>query len=192
MQVLETADIIWGLYTTLPQDDQVYYLWFKDGASADPPGQLPGTYTAGPSSLVNSAGQSLRVSVGHSAKGEAFEFAAVNNDKTIVVFWKFIPAPIEVLQGRYRLWVELKSPDGKVFLAWGEGFEPNEEIDIVSTSDSEILSSKGKADADGRVMVALLPSVVGKTAGLASITLKGKAGEIKVSYEWEPPALITQ
>jgi hypothetical protein len=202
-----TAAFNYALYTmVLPPTEQDYYLWGKSGATADPPRQLVGPFRVRTTDLIqrinkqdvplmgffDSAGQSLTVGVGHFAKGEAFEYAAVNSDKTIVIFWKLIPAPIEIVQGMYRLWVELKSPDGKLFMAWGEGFEPNEEIDIVSTSDSEIVSGKQKADADGRVMVVLLPSVIGKTSGLASITLKGKAGEISLSYEWGPPAVAVQ
>ena len=197
----------YALYTTvLPPTEQDYYLWSKSGASADPPRQIAGPFRVRTTDLMqminkqlvplmgffDSAGQSLTVGVGHFAKGEAFEFAAVNSDKTTVIFWKLIPAPIEVVQGMYRLWVELKSPDGKVFMVFGEGFEPNEEIDFISTSDGEIVSGKEKADADGRVMFVVLPSVIGKTSGLASITLKGKAGDIKVSYEWGPPAMTIQ
>ena len=202
-----TTAFNYTLYTTvLPPTGQDYYLWSKSGATADPPRQIAGPFrvrTTDLGQMINkqvvplmgffdSAGQPLTVTIGHFAKGEAFEFAVANSNKTTVIFWKLIPAPIEVVQGMYRLWVELKSPDGKLFMAWGEGFVPNEEIDIVSISGSERLSGKGKADADGRVMVVLLPSVVGKTDGLAYIVLGGKSGEIQVLYKWGPPALVIQ
>ena len=80
-----SANIVYMLYTTpqLPADNQVYYLWFKSGATTDLPRQLPGPYKSSTFGLVNEAGYAPPiVNVGHFAKGEAFEFAAVNNDKT--------------------------------------------------------------------------------------------------------------
>lgn len=201
----------------LPRD-QIYYLWVKSGAVIDrAPVQLstlvvwpfPGVKELFPGDelwvVLSSMSNDILMSVvdnkkivkgvvtafGSFAKGEAFEFALTNKNKTIITFFKIIPVPIEATQGRYRLWIELKSLGGDAFIAWAEGFEPGEEIEFLSTSDGEIIPGKVKAGADGRFSVNLLPAVVGKEAGLASFTVKGKAGEVTVSYEWGPPAVRT-
>jgi len=38
-------------------------------------------------------------------------------------------------------------------------------------------------------MTLMFPAVVGKQSGLATYNVVGKSGEVKVSYQWGPPAL---
>ncbi len=110
-------------------------------------------------------------------------------DESIIAYGKMILYPIEAKQGSSRIWVELGASTGDLFVIYGEGFEPNEELEATSTSDGEVLKGKNKADGKGQLITVLLPAVVGKQSGLVTYTIVGKAGTLTVSFEWGSPAL---
>jgi peptidyl-prolyl cis-trans isomerase A (cyclophilin A) len=84
--------------------------------------------------------------------------------------------------------VELGTPNATGFIIWGEGFEPDEEIDATSLSEGEVRKSKIKAGGAGRFMTIVGPAVVGKKSGSATYGVVGKSGEVKVSYQWGSPS----
>ena len=172
-----------------PEDKgKVYYLWQKKLDKAEPI-RSPIELIIDGALVTHAEGKVVSVVPVDFARGEAFQVALISDDQTVMVFYKDIPYPIENKQGDYRIWVELASPEGDAFIIWGEGFEPDEEIDTTSTSDGEVTKSKTKVDSDGRFMMMMLPAVVGKEDGLATFSAIGKSGEVKVSYRWGPPAL---
>jgi hypothetical protein len=128
-------------------------------------------------------------SFGDSARGEALQFALISEDKTAVAFYKDIPYPLEARVGSYHIWVELWSTSGDQFLIWGEGFQPDEEIRTISDSYDVAVESKVKADSKGRFMTIVFPGIVGQESGQATFTAIGRSGEVKVWYQWGPPAL---
>jgi hypothetical protein len=172
-----------------PEDkDKVYYIWQKKLDKAEPIRTTTELIIDG-ALVTRTEGKVVTISPVDYARGEAFQFALVSEDQTIMVFYKDIPYPIENKQGDYRIWVELASTEGDAFIIWGEGFEPDEEIDTTSTSDGEVIKSKIKVDSDGRFMTMMLPAVIGKEDGLAIFSVVGRHGEVEVSYQWGPPAL---
>lgn len=174
-----------------PKDkDKVYYLWQKKLDKVEPirsPTEL--IINEDGVLVIRADGKVVSVHTVDFARGEALQVALMSEDKTIMVFYKDIPYPIENKQGDYRIWVELWSPEGDTFIIWGEGFEPDEEIDTTSTSDGEVIKSKTKVNSDGQFMTIISPAVVGKEDGLATFSAVGKSGEVKVSYQWGLPAL---
>lgn len=170
--------------------DKVYYLWSK-GLRQSAPTQYPLEMSIGDGGYVVPKGSSAPMSLGlHSyAKGEALTVALMTADKSIIAFGKVILYPIEAKQGSRRIWVELIGATGNSFVIYGEGFEPNEELETTSASDGEVVKYKTKVNGNGQFVTMLLPAVVGKQSGLATFTVVGKAGTLTVSFEWGPPAL---
>jgi hypothetical protein len=173
----------------LPQD-KVYYIWQKKLSAAEP--------IRFPTELIINEKGALRTyteeklvafETGGFAKGEALQIALMSEDKTIMIFAKEMPYPIENKQGDYRIWVELASAGGDTFIIWGEGFEPDEEISTTSSSDGEVIKSKVKVNSKGQFMTFYFPAVVGKEDGLATFSAVGKSGEVEISFQWGLPAL---
>jgi len=172
----------------LPKD-KVYYLWQckLDTGPVRNPLKLS----------IDSTGMVVRredqkaesFSFGDFARGEALQFALISEDKSVTVFYKDIPYPLEARVGSYHIWVELWSPKGDQFIIWGEGFGSDEEIRTISTSYDGVVESKVKADSKGRFMTIVFPSIVGQESGFAAYTAVGRSGEVKVWYQWGPPAL---
>lgn len=172
----------------LPKD-KVYYLWQC---------KLDTGPVRNPVALsIDSTGMVVRwedqktasFSFGDFARGEALQFALISEDKTVMVFYKDIPYPLEARVGNYHIWVELWSPKGDQFIIWGEGFGPDEEIRAISDSYDEVVESKVKVDSKGRFMTIVLPGIAGQESGFAAYSAVGRSGEVKVWYQWGPPAL---
>lgn len=179
----------------LPKDE-IYYVCQKKLDNSEPihsPMEMTVKYKPGTEDIgvvvTSKEEKVIRIKTGSFARGEALQCALMNDDKTVMVFAKEMPYPIENKQGKYRIWVELASPEGNTFIIWGEGFEPDEEISTTSSSNGEVIKSKVKVNNKGQFMTILFPSVVGKTDGLATFGAVGKSGEVEVSYQWGPPAL---
>ena len=184
----------YGLVAVGLPADKTYRLWQKKLDASQPtrfPPELGIKIVSDNTGYVISRadGNVFLIATATFLKGEALQIALTSEDKTIVAFAKTIPNPIESIRGPYRTWVELGSAGGDGFIIWGEGFEPNEEIAATSISEGEIRRSKVQADSEGRFMTLMFPAVVGKQSGLATYNVVGKSGEVKVSYQWGPPAL---
>ncbi len=182
--------IIYFISATGLPSDKVYHLWLKSLASANATEIVPETRIDS-SGYIMKGESRFQLGVQAPAKGEAMEFALMTEDKTAGAFGKIIPYPIESKQGPYRMWVELRSKKGDLFVIYSEGFEPNEEVSFTSSSEGEVAKGKIKATDKGRLTTIALPAVVGKESGSATYSLLGKSGEIKVSYTWGTEATKT-
>jgi hypothetical protein len=134
----------------------------------------------------------MPVRMGGFAKGVALHHALVSTDREVKTFAKFIPFPLEDEQGSCRVWLELVTRDGNIFVAQGEGFEPGEVVKTVSRSNGEVLRNEITATSDG-----LLPGVLLSPAAIsrkhrASYSVTGRSCSVSVNYKWGPPALISQ
>ena len=119
--------------------------------------------------------------------------ALVDNQNRILTFTKTIPFPIAAKgEGRCHLWVELGSLSGTLFAIYGEGFEPGEEINFVVRSENEETNGRRKLRENGKFATILFPAVIGKQSGLATYTATGQRCNLKVEFEWGPPALKLQ
>ncbi len=119
-------------------------------------------------------------------KGEPLELALVAEDGSGQVVARIIPAPIEASgAGGCRLSIELMDPRGSAFRIKGEGFEPGEEVRTPHRSEDEVLDITKRASATGGFEFIVLPAVIGKTGGSASISATGRVCSVPtLSYRW--------
>lgn len=135
--------------------------------------------------LVSPNGQEVRFTLSGFVKGEPLDIALVAPDGSLKIFSTLIPFPIQATgMNNCRLATVLRSSDGTLFEISGAGFEPNEKLDGFSQSESEQLSSKLQAGADGTWRVIMLPAVIGKSGGTASFETFGQKCTLKVTYDW--------
>jgi hypothetical protein len=169
----------------LPQDE-VYYMWIKMLVDDEPIQSDTEISINDEGYAVNAAdGKEMLIVAAAFIKGDPLEVALMNADKTIIAFGKIIPHPIESEQGTYHIWVELASRWEDIFIVWGERFEPDEEVNITSTSGGEVLETTATVNSNGQLgPVILVPDVVGHKSGTAILTVVGKTGEVTVSFEW--------
>jgi hypothetical protein len=172
--------------------DKVYYLWYKALRQSSPAQLTPLEMSIADGGYVIPNGRSTPMSIScySFSKGEARVFALMTEDKSIIAYGKVILYPIQAKQDSRRIWVELAATTGNLFIIYGEGFEPNEELNVTSNSTGEVVEYKGNANDNGRFTNVLLPAVAGKQSGLVTYTVVGKAGTLTVSFEWGPPALL--
>jgi len=118
-------------------------------------------------------------------EGEAVEFALISSDKSKKTFVEITPFPI-VAQGKgdCRLSVKLLSIGGDVFQIKGEGFIPKQELKVIAKSNGEFGGFPVKGTNDGVFSIVVLPSVVGKSGGEASVTIADATCSATVRYKW--------
>jgi hypothetical protein len=175
----------------LPKDNS-YYLWYKALRQSSPAQLSPLEISIGDKGYLIQSGKStpLSISCYSFSKGEARVFALMTEDKSIIAYGKVILYPIQAQQSNSRIWVELMATTGTLFTVYGDGFEPNEELEVTSNSSGEVAKFKIIADVNGRFTNILLPAVVGQQSGSVTYTVIGKAGTLTVSFDWGPPALL--
>jgi hypothetical protein len=124
------------------------------------------------------------------AMGQALNIALMNSDKSIRVYAKVIPFPIEATDGKgCSLSAELLSRDGLSFMISGRGFEPSEEILDKEGSENESMEDTITADSNGTFSRVELPAVIGKQSGTAQLNTVGRQCNLMVQYEWGAAAL---
>ena len=127
------------------------------------------------------------------AMGQALNLALMNSDKSIRVYARVIPFPIEAADSKgCYLSVELLSRDGLSFMISGRGFEPNEEIVDKDRSENESMETTITTDSNGTFSIFELPAVTGKQSGTAYHDVIGKQCNLMVQYEWGTAALQIQ
>jgi hypothetical protein len=173
--------------------NKVYYLWSKKLGQNSPTQLSPLEMNITSEGSIVPKGSTTPISLTFDsfAKGEARIIALMTEDKSIISYGKVVMYPIQAKQGNSRIWAELMSSSGELFAIYGEGFEPNEELNATSNSEGEVIKTTFKVDGNGRFTNALLPAVKGKQSGLVIYTVVGKAGNLTLSFEWGPPALQT-
>jgi len=165
--------------------DIPYILWMKRAWETTPNKTVSVKLNA--DGIVTNDGGPIKLVLFGFMRGESATFVLYNNDKSIVAALKVIPNPVETKTESYHMWMEMVTSDNSIHAIYANGFEPNEELAFVSKSEDEVINSKVKADADGRVTTILAPAVVGKETGRVSYYLAGKAGTIGLSYDWGLP-----
>ena len=172
-------------------EDKVYYLWSKGLGQSSPAKLSPHemSITSDGSIIPKGSTSPMSITFCSFAKGEARVIVLMTEDKSIIAYGKVMSYPIQAKHGNSRIWVELMTTTGDLFAIYGEGFEPNEELEITSDSEGEVAKYKSEADGNGRFINMLLPAVVGKESGVVTYTVVAKVGTLTVSFEWGPPAL---
>jgi hypothetical protein len=192
-KVKSETDVTYAISSSGLPTDQVYTMWFKPFTTEAPIPKTQYKVDASGALITADSGQPLQdISVGAYARGQAFNLALMNEDKSIQVFATVIPFPIEASSGTCQLTAELAARDGTTFMITGGGFEPNETINMISNSEGEVLPFTVQAGPDGVFHSMELPAVVGKQSGTVSDTATGKKCNLTLKYTWGPDALQIQ
>ena len=119
-------------------------------------------------------------------RGEPLTLALVAEDGSGQAVARLVPAPIEARgAGGCRLSLELMESTGNTFAVRGEGFEPGEEVRVLDRSGDEIVEGKRRTSPSGGFELVMLPAVVGRTGGEASISAIGRTCSVPaLPYGW--------
>ncbi len=171
--------------------DRSYYLWSRKLGQNVPTQLSPlEMNVTSDGSLVSKGSMApITLTFDSFAKGEARVLALMTEDKSTITYGKLVMFPIQDKEGNSRVWAELLSPNGELFAVYGDGFEPNEELNAKSNSEGEVINTAFKADGLGRFTSAVLPAVKGKQSGTVIYTVVGKASTLELAFEWGLPAL---
>lgn len=119
--------------------------------------------------------------------GEAIYFVLASASKKSCLPTQIIMDPIEFAwaDGAY-LYALLTTKDASLFTFIGKGFQPNEQLVVVSESGKEVVRSIAKTDDNGRWHGMTAPGVKGMRGGPASLSIqRSDTGETgKLSYLW--------
>jgi len=116
--------------------------------------------------------------------GEPVRLALVSADGMVKVFAKLVPIPLRGEDRGCAVEATLLTPGAELVLITGSGFPPNSDIRLDSESAGERHDGKGKADADGRFVNAILPYRQGVSTGSLNVKLKSSACAPSVKVPW--------
>lgn len=116
--------------------------------------------------------------------GEPVRLAIVSSDGLIKAFAKIVPLPLQGENKGCRVSATLLTPGAELLFIEGTGFTPNAELTMSTESEGEKHDLKGKDDAQGRFISALLPFKQGLTRGTVKILLNGGGCSPAVSVPW--------
>ena len=172
--------------------DQSYTLWAFSNGSLQP--SMIGRYKVIQAGRLVSLSSNTPLEEFRSdlySRGSALGVALISDDQKVRLFTRVTPFPIETSDSNgCHVWVELATRSGTSFMIWGEGFEPKELIKGTSLSEGEFMNLNLVADEHGRFETALFPAVKGKANGVDALTFKSQRCQLKLEYEWGPPALV--
>lgn len=126
---------------------------------------------------------------GKFARGEPIKYKlCAVEDKRVLTSVTIVPHPIEASdEAGHVLSLELRSPDGDIFWMEATGFEPLEKVELCFKSEWEAGKNTIQASEEGKVEAVILPAVIGKRSGAASLEIKGKnTKNLNVHYRWGP------
>ena len=116
--------------------------------------------------------------------GEPVRLAVISQDGAVKAFAKIVPLPIQGEDKGCRVSATLLTPGAELLFVEGTGFAPNSELTMATESEGEKHDGKGKADAQGRYISAVMPYKQGLARGTVNIRLKTSACSPTVSVPW--------
>jgi hypothetical protein len=121
--------------------------------------------------------------------GEPVRLSVVSQDGAIKSFAKIVPVPLQGEDKGCRVSATLLMPGAELVFVEGTGFVPNSDLTMASESEGEKHDAKGKVDAQGRYISALMPYKQGLARGRIIIRLKASACSPTVSVPWGETAI---
>lgn len=148
-------------------------------------GQKIEAYTDGLIVRSSENGKAVTLGLQDFSPGEPYYVTIVDTNGDELASARTIPFPLEARgQDECVLSIIIGSSSGEIFQIEGKGFEPNEEIEFTSTSEGEVISSTISTKSDGTFENVLLPAVIGKDSGDASVSAKGVNCDLSLEYSW--------
>lgn len=121
--------------------------------------------------------------------GAVWMVAIVSDDHQISAFAKIIPHPIIVQDGACKLSLELISLHGNRFVALGEGFEANADVQIETRAGERVTRKVQRTSADGALPLDVVSHGGVDVDQRASYRIKAQACSLEARYEWGEAAL---
>jgi hypothetical protein len=118
------------------------------------------------------------------APGEPLRLGLVSAGGATKVFAKMVPIPLRGEDRGCAAEATLLMPGAALVLIEGSGFLPNGDVTMDSRSEGERHGGKGKVDADGKYVTAILPAKQGVKGGTAKVTLKSAQCSPSVTFAW--------
>lgn len=144
------------------------------------------------------AGAVINVAVGDTA-GQPSRFLLADEDEQPLAIGEIIPTPSTVKDHGCSLESILLRSDATIVLVVGQGFNPGEDIKVISTSFDEHVANAGKANADGGYQTVVLPIAKDHADGETMVTMNSSGCELSTHFHWgtkpqepSPPAPATE
>lgn len=118
------------------------------------------------------------------AQGEAIRVALVTADKKKGAAGSTVPFPLNAEDKSCKLYMLLGTKDADLVLIEGDGFPANTAVTLESTSYDDKHPVNAKADAQGHLIVAILPGVKGHDSGQLTITPQNAACSPSLTFPW--------
>jgi hypothetical protein len=132
----------------------------------------------------------LVIQPGPYPRGAVWQVALVSADRTLLAFAKTIPYPITARDGPCTVQLELLSYRGDHFVASGAGFAPGDEVVAELHYSGRLIEKRQRASSEGLLPLNVLSHRAIDADRKARYTVKGRACEVAVDYEWGEPALF--
>ena len=167
--------------------DKTYTIWTR--RVSGPPLQMGSTL---PKRESGDIGKILLIAE-RMSRGEVFDVGLISDDRSVRLFAKVIPFPLEAADGGCRIWLELGDDRGRQFSLFGEGFRPVEELKIttVTASGKAPLESRASSSSSG-TFTAPLRYEGGNGEATVRASAASCAPEIKHAYGSVTPVLWTE
>ena len=123
-------------------------------------------------------------------QGASWEVALVSADRAIRLFAKTTPYPLTARDGTCRVSLELVSQRGDRFLVSGSGFIPGDEVVTESRYAGRVVQKQKRVSPEGRLPLDAISHGARGVDRTALYSVKGRACEVIVDYEWGEPALM--
>jgi hypothetical protein len=116
--------------------------------------------------------------------GEPVRLGLVSADGATKVFAKVVPNPLHGEDRGCGIDAILLTPGAELVLIAGSGFPGGADVTMDSASEGEHRGGKGKADAEGRYVSAIMPYVQGIAAGVTTVKLEAGKCRPSVQVPW--------
>jgi hypothetical protein len=116
--------------------------------------------------------------------GEPVRLALISADGATKVFAKVVPNPLHGDDRGCGVDAILLTPGAELVLIVGTGFPGDGDVTMDSASEGEHHAGKGKADAEGRYVSAIMPYVQGVAGGVTTVNLKAAKCGPSVKVPW--------
>lgn len=130
--------------------EEVYYFYMKD--MRDNYNLLFFT-----SSAKNGTINSFEVMIPECCVGESYDFILIPKANTEYYLCSIFPHPIQKLLDNKFITLDMIFPKGLLWSCYGENFEPNSRINVISFSGDEMISKKHKVDETGKFTFFVTP-----------------------------------
>jgi hypothetical protein len=123
--------------------------------------------------------------------GQPSKYWLIAKDGTTAVSCTYVPYPWAAqAEDGANLSLVRDTYDAQIVTLHAKGFHPNEPLEFQSHSGAEKIKTDVICNPQGTLGIQILPAVIGKKGGKASVAMKRASGEIlSIDYDWGQEAI---